>query len=238
MDDPSPVDPAADPFAPLSSDSRRPSTAVPAPAKRQDTSKATVPFARAIWSEGVPALGTPVERYLASRGLTLPRNAPLRFHPACARDKERLPAMIALMTDPVTAEPVGVHRTFLRPDGSGKADGQAKMMLGGAGIIRLVPDEEVALGLGLAEGIETALSVIQGAGWSPVWAAGNAGAIGAFPVLPGVECLTLFADNDANGAGTKAARTCAERWAAAGREAIVHCPPPGTDWNDVVRSAA
>jgi len=198
----------------------RPSPAVPKAAG----AKTTAPLARAIWAESIPATGTPVERYFTGRGLTLPPMAPLRFHPACPRGEERLAAMIALMTDPVTAEPVGVHRTFLRPDGNGKADGQAKMMLGGGGVIRLVPDEEVTAGVGLAEGIETALSVMQEAGWSPVWACGSAGAISAFPVLLGIECLTIFADADASGAGTKAARACAARWAEAGREVVVHCP--------------
>jgi hypothetical protein len=178
-----------------------------------------------------------VERYLASRGLSLPLDAPLRFHPACPRNKERLPAMIALMTDPATGEPVGVHRTFLRPDGSGKADGQAKMMLGGAGVIRLVPDDEVTIGLGLAEGIETALAVMQGAGWRPVWACGSAGAIATFPILGGIECLTIFADADENGVGANAAQACATRWSDAGREVAVHTPAAG-DWADVFRSAA
>ena len=31
-------------------------------------------------------------------------------------------------------------------------------------------------------------------GWAPVWAASSAGAISKFPVLSGVECLTIFAD--------------------------------------------
>jgi hypothetical protein len=79
-------------------------------------------------------------------------------------------------------------------------------MLGGAGVIRLVPEEDVATGLGLAEGIETALAVMQRAGWSPVWAANSAGAMDRFPVLPGIESLTIFADAD--GAGIKAARGC------------------------------
>jgi putative DNA primase/helicase len=211
--------------------------APPRVSKPEPEAKSTLPFARAIWGEAVPAERTLVERYLVSRGLTLPRSAPLRFHPACRRAEERLPAMVALMTDPVTAEPVGVHRTFLRSDGSGKADGQAKMMLGGSGVIRLSADTEVTTGLGLAEGIETALAILQ-TGWSPVWAAGNAGAISAFPVLPGIEALTIFADHDANGVGTRAARACAERWVAAGREVVVRTPPAGLDWNDVVRRAA
>jgi putative DNA primase/helicase len=197
--------------------------------------KSTLPLARAIWAEAVPTIGTLVERYLTSRGLRLPPEAPLRFHPACPRDKERLPAMVALMTDPVTAAPVGIHRTYLRTDGQGKADGVARKMLGGSGVIRLSPDEEVTTGLGLTEGIETALSVMQVGGWSPAWAATSAGAISTFPVLSGIECLTVFADADA--AGTKAARACAERWVRDGREVTIHRPPAGQDWNDIARAA-
>jgi putative DNA primase/helicase len=203
----------------------------------EPTPRDTKPIARQIWNEARPPEGTLVQAYLRSRGLSLPPSPVLRFHPSCARGKERLPAMVALMTDSVTAEPVGVHRTFLRPDGNGKAAEPAKLMLGGSGVIRLSPDDEVTTGLGLAEGIETALSIIQ-TGWAPVWAAGNAGAISAFQVLPGIECLTIFADHDANGVGTKAARACAERWVAAGREVIMRVPPAGLDWNDVVRRAA
>jgi hypothetical protein len=209
-----------------------------APAAREPEPKKTLPMARAIWREAIPATGTIVEAYLAGRGLALPRSAPLRFHPACARQDERLPAMIALMTDPATAEPVGVHRTFLAADGSGKALGQAKMMLGGGGVIRLAPDEDVMTGLGITEGIENALAIMS-RGWSPVWAAGSAGAISTFPVLAGIESLTIFADADENGAGIKAARACGTRWAAVGRQVDVHYPPAGTDWNDVtLRSAA
>lgn len=199
---------------------------------------ATLPLARNIWREAVAAAGTPVEHYLVSRGLSLPSGAPLRFHPACPRRDERLPAMIALMTDAVTGTPCGIHRTFLLPDGSGKAAGQAKMMLGDTGVVRLTADDEVTLGLGIAEGIETAISVLQVAGWAPIWAACSAGAITTFPVLGGVECLTIFADADETGAGIKAARACANRWLEAGRQAIVHFPDiAGSDWNDVARGA-
>jgi hypothetical protein len=193
--------------------------------------KKTLDFARRVWREAVPAAGTMVETYLGSRGLTLPARKILRFHPACRRDKERLPAMIALMQDPATGEPVGVHRTFLRADGQGKAPGQAKMMLGGSGVIRLSPDSEVTTGLGIAEGIETGLSIIQAAGWSPVWAAGNAGGIATFPILSGIEALTIFADGDA--AGVKAATSCAARWREEGREVTMRAAPAGLDWNDV-----
>jgi hypothetical protein len=144
--------------------------------------------------------------------------------------------MIALMTDPVTNEPVGIHRTYLRADGNGKADvTPAKMMLGGAGIIRLVPDEHVMAGLGIAEGIETALSVMQGFGWRPVWAAASAGGIASFPTLAGIASLTIFADADPTGA--KAADACAASWADAGREVRIMAPPAG-DFDDLAREIA
>lgn len=191
--------------------------------------------ARTIWRDAVEAAGTLAERYLAARGLRLPADAPLRFHPAAWRNRAfgpPAPAMIGLMTEPETAAPCGVHVTYLRPDGSGKAEGgRPKVMFGAVGVIRLVPDDEVTLGLGLAEGIETALAVMQRAGWSPVWAATSAGAMARFPVLAGIEALTLFADAD--GPGLDAARGCAGRWAAAGREAQLLVPPKG-DWNDAL----
>jgi hypothetical protein len=209
----------------------------PPEAPRDAEPARTLDLARTIWREAVAPAGTLAGTYLASRGLALPDDAPLRFHPECPRGAERWPAMVALMTDPATAEPVGVHRTFLAHDGQGKAPGPlpAKMMAGAAGVIRLTPDAEVTAGLGLAEGIETAAAVLQRFGCRPVWAATSAGAIARFPVLPGIEALTIFADADA--AGLAAARSCCARWAEAGREARILAPPAG-DWDDATRERA
>ena len=139
------------------------------------------------------------------------------------------------MSAPETGEPRGVHVTYLRPDGSGKAEGERqKIMLGTAGVIRLVTDQEVATALGLAEGLETSLSVMQRFRWRPVWAAGSADAIRAFPVLGGIGALTVFADVDR--AGMEAARSCVARWAEAGREARI-CRPPRGDFNDLARNS-
>ena len=194
--------------------------------------------ARSIWMKAVPAAGSPVETYLASRGLQLPPEAPFRFHPSCPRRQERLPAMLAMMTDAVTGEPCGLHRTYLRPDGSGKANvSPAKMMLGAAGVIRLAPDDAVTNGLGICEGIENGLAIMQRVGWAPVWACGSAGGIGKLPVLAGIEALSIFADADDKGAGLAAARECAERWTAAGRHVTIHRPPAGTDWLDAMQGA-
>jgi hypothetical protein len=126
--------------------------------------------------------------------------------------------IIALMTDPVTGEPTGVHRTYLDVDG-GKI---GRKMLGRKGCIRLSPDDTVTLGLGLVEGVEDGLAVLL-SGWSPVWAAADAGALARFPILGGIEALTVFADADTP--GERAAQEGAARWIAAGREARISPPP-------------
>ena len=166
------------------------------------------------WSPVKPLGGTLGDRYLGEQrhldisGVDL-KHA-LGWHPG-------MNAIIALMTDPVTAEPCGVHRTFLNSDGTKRE----RKMLGRQGVIRLSPDDDVTIGLGICEGVEDALAILL-SGWSPIWAATSAGAIARFPVLAGVECLTIFADAD--DAGQTAAATCAARWQAAGREATVSAP--------------
>jgi putative DNA primase/helicase len=126
----------------------------------------------------------------------------------------------------VTGQFVGVHRTFMRAHGAGKADGQSKMMLGGAGVVRLY--EWMGDGLGLTEGIESALAIAQHFEWQPVWAACSAAGVRNFPALR-FHALSVFADNDR--AGQDAARMCAQRWAEAGNEVHLRYPPAG-DWDD------
>ena len=212
---------------------RRPASEPPL-APKGDDDRRNLDLARRLWREAIRAADSPVETYLRGRNLTLPAGAPVKFHPSCPRGPERLPAMLALMTTAGSNEPVGVHRTFIQPNGSGKADGNAKMMLGRAvgAVVRLSPDDDVTLGLGIAEGIETSLAIL-GIGWAPVWACLSTGTMRTFPALPGIEALSIFADHD--GAGQKAARVCANRWAAAGREARIVMPQkPCADWNNVM----
>jgi putative DNA primase/helicase len=206
------------------------------PAPAGDDAARTRELARRIWIEATDPHDSPVETYLQHRHVSLPGMPVLRFHPRCPRTGGPLPAMVALMTQPATAEPCGVHRTFLQPDGSGKAAiDKPKMMLGNRGVIRLVDDHEVGRGLGLAEGIETALTMMQTIGWGPVWAATSAGAIRSFPLLR-LTTLNIFADHDA--AGLEAARACAARWTEAGEEALIHLPPEGEDWADAAERLA
>lgn len=206
-----------------------------------------IDVARTIWNQSISVRYSLAETYLRrARGIEIPDNVMLRFHPHCpflisngdAKKKTyHYPAMIACYTDAVTGQFRAIHRTALKPDGSGKADmpdgGSPKRILGASkgSIIRLSPDEVVQTGVGLAEGIENGLTILS-TGWSPVWAAGSAGSMADFPVLKGLESLTLFADTGE--AGEKAAKQCAARWASQGREVTVKFPRFG-DWNDVAR---
>ena len=140
------------------------------------------------------------------------------------------------MTDVSSGEFRGIHRTALSKDGLGKSVdrrlGPAKRMLGPAAnaCIRLSPDDEVTTGLHIAEGLETAIAC-RNMGFSPIWVALSAGGVRSFPVLPGVECLTIFADNDAAGLG--AAEECRARWVNAGAEVRLAIPArPGADFAD------
>jgi phage/plasmid primase-like uncharacterized protein len=141
--------------------------------------------------------------------------------------------MLALITDGITGEPTGVHRTAIKDDGSGKRFGDAsKKMLGvaRAGVVRLHP---ASAHLGIAEGVETALSGAQVFDVA-VWATMSAGGIATFPVLPGMKLLTVFADNDQP--GLAAAATCCRRYNSAGIDAEIRYPSrPSTDWNDFIR---
>ena len=208
----------------------------PPPAARDDAERepsATLELARRLRREAVPAAETLVETYFAHRGLRLEPGMPLRFHPRAWRNRANGPpgpAMVALMTCPERNEPVGVHLTYLRHDGRGKADGPSlKVMLGRRGVVRLTPDEEVTLGIGIAEGIETSVAIMQRLGWRPVWAATCAGAVSTFPIISGLDAITIFADSDP--AGMRAAEACARRWSEAGREVTIWTPERG-DWRD------
>ena len=80
-----------------------------------------------------------------------------------------------------------------------------------AGIIRLSEDADVLEGLHIAEGLETALDVMA-EGFRSTWSTGSTALMAKFPVLAGIECLTIVADHDLNGAGLRAASEAADRW--------------------------
>jgi putative DNA primase/helicase len=194
--------------------------------------------AREIWHEAVDPRGTIVENYLAGRQLVLPECAAgyaLRYHPGCPWEDSRAPAMVAAFRSIANDRAViGIHRTALTPQG----EKIGRKMLGPArdAAIMLDPDEAVSSGLVVCEGIESGLAGRQ-LGWRPVWALGSAGAIGRFPVLSGIECLTILAELDDTGANMRAVQDAGVRWTAAGREVLTVAPRHGGDANDALRAA-
>ncbi len=193
------------------------------------------PLVLDLWRQAVPAQGTPVERYLEVRGFTGPIPATLRYHPDLKHTSgSRHPAMIAAVARVPERAVTGVHRTYLAPGGTGKAKANpAKAMLGtvGGGAVRLAPAGEH---LAIAEGIETALSIMQATS-APTWAALSVGGIKnlILPPLPLASVVTITADHDA--VGLRAAHDAAERWTLEGRRVRIALPPEGRDFNDLLR---
>jgi Toprim domain/CHC2 zinc finger len=226
----------------------------PPPAKiiaTDDREARALMSAKQIVSEMVPILGTPGERYLrdvrkidtSAIADVLERADAIGWHPAVyfnepdhAQHGRKLGAIIAIMTDALTAEPTGsISRTYLAPH-SVKI-GKAKTLGSPMGIVRLTPDDEVLEGLHLAEGIETALAGMS-IGLRPMWSTGSSGLMANFPVLAGVEAITVVVDHDLSGAGERAAREAEARWLAAGREVnLFRYDAPG-DFNDALRETA
>ena len=194
--------------------------------------------AESIWRRTLPLHRTVGQTYLEHRGCVLPpQDSDLRFLPGS--DKYP-PSLCARVTNAETNAPLSLHFTRLASDGCGKAGTeQDKLLLGGhkkkGGVIRLWPDDAVTYGLALAEGIESALAAARL--FQPAWATIDASNLAQFPVLPGVDALTIFADHD--NIGIIAAKACARRWHAAGREVRIRAPRVfGTDAADVAREVA
>ncbi len=111
-------------------------------------------------------------------------------------------------------------RKLLPPEIEGAARG---------GAIRLFPCGPV---LGVAEGLETALACYT-ATKIPTWATISAAGMASLVVPADVTEVVIFADNDENSAGLKAARKLASRLIAEGRTVRIVMPDfVGTDFAD------
>lgn len=159
------------------------------------------------------------------------RGADVLRHPTGAM----FPGMVALVRD-AEGKPVTMHRTFLGADGrKAPVDDPRCLMpleMPKGAAVRLFPHGEV---LGIAEGIETAVSAMALFG-VPCWAALIAIRLETWEPPPGVQVI-VFADNDENFAGQAAAYNLAKRLRVRKISAEVRLPPaPGMDWNDVWRA--
>jgi len=179
-------------------------------------------WAQRLWDHECKPLYSAALDYLKYRHCAIPpEDGDLRYHPALKHPSGYVgPCLVALITAVRTQKPLSLHRTWITPTGKASVE-PARMLLKDHpiknGVIRLWPDDHVNALLGIAEGIETALSLA----WAPMptWATIDAGHLGKFPVLNGIGTLVIAQDNDV--AGIAASATCAARWAAAGRDVRV-----------------
>ena len=194
------------------------------------------PNARRLWHSASAISDSPVERYLAQRGLQRASDQ-FRFlerTPLGPRGAVQfLPAMLAAVTTDIGI--IAVHRTFLDAV-SGKLAGfeRPKRALGslGCGAVRLAPPVQGRLGL--AEGIESALSAMQLFG-IPCWATLGNERFGLVAIPESVRELYLFIDNDAGGA--LAEERALKTYTAPNRLIHSRAPAaPGFDWNDELKS--
>ena len=188
-----------------------------------------------LWTAAGDPRGTPVEKYLHHRGLELPSMPVLRWAPRCWNHEtgRELPAMLARV-DGHDGKFAAVHRTWLLPDGSGKAAlREPKMSLAPlhGGAARLSPAAETLL---IGEGLETTLAGMVATGLA-AWAALSTSGLVALRLPLGVRTVIILADHDVSGAGQRAARTAAQRRLAEGRRVRIALPPqPDTDMADVL----
>ncbi len=219
----------------------RPQPVLPdAPAPKKAKPPGGTPAAAArLFAASMPVTGTLADTYLRSRGLTHGSTmSALRFHPKCwHRDESQTrsiprPALIAAVTDGAGALQ-GVHRTWLAPDGQGKAVVKTQRramghLLGNA--VRLTPHQDILV---VGEGIETMLSLVEAVPGLPVWAALSSGHLGAVLLPEGVQRLYIAIDRDP--AGQRAAERLSARATEVGIDCHVLEPLLG-DFNDDLRA--
>jgi putative DNA primase/helicase len=168
-------------------------------------------------------------------GCTLRAHALLEYWEQCSRIG-RYAALVADVCD-VEGERVTTHVTYL--EGGRKLEAHAPRKIlspltGRTGCaVRLLPLTGDTLGV--AEGLETALSASALHEGLPTWAALNTALLAKFEPPPGVRTLIVFPDLDVP--GLEAAAKLMERLQ--GRVTLeLRTPPAPADWNDVHRGAA
>ena len=177
-----------------------------------------------IWQAAVEAQETVVDEYLNRRGIYL-RPPMLR----CRLDHR---SMVAAVQAP-DGKIIAIQQTWLTSEGE-KASGK-RLTTGnlGAGAVRL---GAIARIMGLAEGVETALSAMEMTGIT-VWASLGASRLHNVELPPEVEEVHVFVDNDEP--GRTAARRAADTHTSIGRRVSLRSPPDQCgDWNDFLNLIA
>ncbi|ABS69801.1 DUF7146 domain-containing protein [Xanthobacter versatilis] len=206
---------------------------------KQCSSRDPVISARRLFAAAEPISGTIVEAYLRTRGISaLHETGSLRFHPRCFYRPaahgpiQPLPAMIAAVTD-LRGRIMGIHRTWLAPDGSDKAAIATPRRAIGHLLEHAVRFGRVDDVMAAGEGIETILSLRGVLPSLPTAAALSAAHLSAIAFPPGLRRLYIARDTDP--AGNRARDSLIARANSTGIEAIVLSPTLG-DFNEDLRA--
>lgn len=190
--------------------------------------RTTTEAARGIWRKASPIAGTWAAAYLVARGLDPPFPSAARFLPACERYP--YPTLVAAITDS-QARVVAVEMTYLDPGRPRKAEIATQRRVFGPAFGASIHCGRAGATLGLAEGLETALSA-QRLFRVPTWAAA-AERLAAVEIPPVVQRLVYFGDPDPAGAAALAKlRQAHPKIEVIDRTSPLH----GHDWNDLARS--
>jgi hypothetical protein len=195
--------------------------------------------ARRIWENAGLLTGPIVEAYFHSRGLIVPETGKLRFAPSLPHDSGASYPAIVARVDRVNGDMVAIQRTFLAPDGSGKAPvdkRKQKMSLGPTkgGAIRLAERVDGAP-LMLGEGVETVQTVIQATGY-PGWATlGTSGLTNDPPDHD--KDIILLGENDGGKSAKAIAKAAPELKGKGVRVRVAYPPECFKDFNDMVKDA-
>jgi putative DNA primase/helicase len=201
-----------------------------------------ISYALLWWRERQPFRGSPAETYLRiTRGIGDWLDAfqhldeCLGFHPRCIFERGRyLPCLIALVRDVKSDEPIGIHRIALELGPKPQRIDRKSLGPVGTGAIKISPHDAVHEGLLVAESVETAMSASKEFIFQPAWSVIARMGFQNFPVLSGIESITVAADNDESGDGQRDATAMCERMNAAGIEAIYAIMnEEGQDFNDL-----
>ena len=231
-------------------------------ASRAKAGKRAASKINALWDDCVPlssSAASPARLYFEKRGFlaafqTVAAGDELRFHPDLEYYKEgedgkyvlvgKYPAIVAAIRN-IDGEILTLHRTYLSKHGDkAKVESAKKMMpppdgvdINGGAIQIGDPIDGV---LGVAEGLETALSAYRATGIS-TWSTVNAQMMKTVEVPAGTRTIIVWADLDKTRTGEKAAAALKERMKAEDVAVVVvtpQCSIPkragGVDWNDVL----
>jgi putative DNA primase/helicase len=196
------------------------------PARSQPKAQDPNAEALTIWAAARPIQHTIVAEYLERRGIAM--------HPPSLRCRIDRPAMVAGVQRP-DGKVVAIQLLKLTSTGDKAPVSQPRMTLGalGGGAVRFGPAAEV---MGIAEGIETALSAMELSGVT-VWASLGSARLHQVELPPEVKEVHIFVDNDE--AGRLAAKRAADVHAKAGRRVYLRSPPDECgDWNDFLNLIA